>query len=164
MLQILRRVCEVNYPQLMFIYEESNLGYGKKYSRSSNPWEQLRFGEDFLRDDIAAFLKEEGSILALWHAEGRPVSAMRLQPYADGFLLTCLETAREARGKGAAKSLILHTICDFEAERIYSHIRKDNVVSLSLHRSIGFGIIKDYAVLLDGTVSHLFYTLCYDRK
>lgn len=163
MLRFIRSVGEVNFSQLMSIYEESNFEYGRKYSHSSNPWEQLRVGEEFLREDIAAFLKEENRILALWHAEGRPVSAMRLEPYADGLLLTCLETAREARGRGAAKNLILHTICYFDKQKIYSHVREDNAISLAVHQSSGFRVVKDYAVLLDGTVSHLFYTLCYNH-
>ncbi len=94
----------------------------------------------------------------MWTADGAYVSVLRLEPYVDGYLLTGLETAPAARGKGYA-TMLMRAMLDIFPERIYSHVQMKNTASLALHQNVGFKILYDYAHLLDGTVSRNYYTL-----
>lgn len=159
MLKIVNKICDVDFTQMANVYFQSNLEYGRSNCRSGTTWEQLRCGEMYMRDSLCSFLQTNGAILALWDCDGSCVSALRLEPYLDGFLLSCLETAPEACGKGYATELVKE-IALYVSERIYSHIHKTNAASLTVHRKAGFVICADHARLLDGTVSQAYYTLC----
>lgn len=163
MLQLIRSIREMDFAQLIQVYSQSNLEYGKRHCRNGTYWEQLRCGEAYMRESVSSFLREQGTMVALWSPEGRAVTGLRLQPYHDGMLLSCLETAPEARGKGYAGALLCHTLSclsDGSSLAVYSHIKKDNAVSLAVHQRAGFRICADHAVLLDGSVSRGYYTLC----
>ncbi|MBE6924152.1 MAG: GNAT family N-acetyltransferase [Ruminococcaceae bacterium] len=127
-------------------------------------FEQLAQVYDYERNDAAefydylsqCFFTVKGSVYCLWQVEGHYRSALRLEPYQDGLLLTGLETAPQWRRRGYAKGLmgaVLQWLGGDSHRKIYSHIRFDNKPSLAVHQRCGFRRIMDYAVLLDGTVS-----------
>lgn len=161
MLRIIRSTGELSIHQLLPVYAESNLTTGLALSPNLSEWEQLRIGEDTFREDIFSFLRMPDTCLALWVEGETCVAALRLEPYADGSLLSCLETVPSLRGKGKAFALV-SAVLENSYGTIYAHVRKDNDKSLSLHLRAGFKIISDYGKLLDGTVSCNFYTLMYN--
>ncbi len=115
------------------------------------------------RQDFYAYLRRDffsrpGVVLAVWEAEGCYVSALRLEPYREGLLLTGLETHPEHRGMGYAQKLLLAALPS--GEKTYSHVAKDNEISLHIHQKAGFQIISDCAVYLDGSADGKSWTLC----
>jgi len=159
MLKIVNKICDVDFTQMANVYLQSNLEYGRSNCRNGTTWEQLRCGEMNMRDSLCCFLRTKGAILALWDCGGCCVSALRLEPYLDGFLLSCLETAPEACGKGYGTELVKAAAAYIDG-RVYSHIHKKNAASLAVHKKASFVICADHARLLDGTVSQAYYTLC----
>jgi ribosomal protein S18 acetylase RimI-like enzyme len=86
---------------------------------------------------------------------GMYVCALRAEPYQDGFLISGLETHPEYRRKGYAKQLVSDLIVHLFGKgytKIYSHIRKNNLPSISLHTSLGFEKTLGCAKMLDGSV------------
>ena len=78
-------------------------------------------------------------------------SALRLEPYQDGFLLEALETHPKHRRKGYAKKLISGVLERLPAgTRVYSHISKQNTPSIASHQACGFHTLVDYSVDTDG--------------
>lgn len=162
MLQIVTSGKELNMQQLLPVYVLSNLECGQKLLKNESYWEQLRTGETVFRDSILSFLRIDGSMLALWNIRDRCVAALRLEPYQDGLLLSCLETAPEARGRGAATAL-LSAVLERCPGKVYSHIHKSNKISFNLHLKVGFEIALDHGNLLDGTTSGSYYTMIYQK-
>ena len=104
---------------------------------------------DYLRND---FFRVEGAYYCLWEIDGKPVSALRLEPYRDGLLLTGLETDPEQRGKGYAGALMAAALERVD-KPVYSHIERNNLASVRAHEKCGFEKVTNFAVLLDGSVS-----------
>ena len=105
--------------------------------------------------------------ILLWKIESNYVSCVQCELTDNKALLYSLETAPEHRKKGYAAALVFKAIEYLKKQgvgQIYTHIRKNNKISLTLHKKLGFHIAKDSATLLDGTVSQSYYTLCYDVK
>lgn len=159
MLKIIRNIRDVDFQQLIPVYEESNIKYGIRNCPHGSIWEQLRLGEEFLRRDITDFLANQEGILALWVADGCVKAALRLEPFYDGLLISCLETAPGARGKGVATRLISHVVEQYCNQKVYAHIHKNNIVSMKAHQKNGFVVVNDSARLLDGTVTNAYNTL-----
>lgn len=123
--------------------------------------------QDFYQYLSQIFFRTSGAVLAAYSDCGKYVSALRLEPYKDGYLLSGLETAPEHRRKGFARRLVTEVIvhcCEAGISRLYSHIHKQNIPSKDLHISVGFSVIRKDAVLLDGTFSDQYETLCYHCK
>lgn len=157
MLKICLRYDELNIQDLMRVYEEMLLKKGEQEGVSA-----FQIENDFrsyLEDDFFAMT---GAFYAVWVHEGQYVSALRLEPYQDGVLLTGLETAPAERCKGHATRL-LHAVKEYvqgaNCLPIYSHIHKRNPGSLSVHRASGFKQHHDFGRLIDGTVSNNYYTM-----
>ena len=157
MLQLLDAYSQMNMPQVLAVYEESNLRFGAEVCAAGSRWEQLRLGEENLRDYFRDFFRQKGACLATWTGDGQVVSVARLEPLDDGLLLTGLETLPAFRGRGYATMLLTETCRRFR--RIYSHVRKDNLPSLAVHKKAGFTVTQTFAKLLDGSVSHAYVTL-----
>ncbi len=136
MIEVATSMNQLNLSQLAAVYQES--------CRHSGKWEMF----DYLRND---FFPAGGALYCLCK-DGFYVSALRLEPYRDGFLLTALETAPEQRGRGFAKELMAGVLGSVDAP-IYSHIHNQNRASIAVHKACGFHKILDYAVYLDGSVS-----------
>lgn len=91
------------------------------------------------------------------------MSALRIESYRNGVLVTGLETAPNFRNRGYAESLlsaVMDHLSECGSNFVYSHIDKRNAASLRVHEKCGFSRIRDSAVLLDGTVTTGMYTLC----
>lgn len=136
--------------QLMRVYRES-LDSGDLFSSLQD------FYEYWLQD----FFSLKGAVCAVWEENGEYVSAMRLEPYQDGFLVTGLETLPERRQQGMSGKLMSALLQRLKSDaviKLYSHIRRKNVPSLRLHKSNGFIRYSDHAVFLDGSISRNYDT------
>ena len=164
MLTYVKRMKDLNFGQLMSVYEESNRENGQEFWPDLPEGQQLLQAEqEFYQYLQACFFKTEGAFYALWSENGKYVSGLRLEPYQDGLLLEALETAPEARRNGYAKMLI-RAVQDLpEIRKIYSHVHKKNTASIKTHESCGFRRILDYAVYIDGSVRGNSYTYCYEK-
>ena len=165
MLQIFHSMKELVFSQLMDVYEESNRLNGSELYPNCSSFEQLREAEqDFLNYLTSVFFRQENSFYAIWKENNKYVSALRVEPYADGILLCALETAPKERHKGFAYALLLSVIEKMAKQgsgTIYSHVSKANMASLNVHLKSGFAVLKDHAVYSDGSVVHNCYTLAY---
>lgn len=139
LLNICKRFIDLDFDQLCRVfdcdYEQSNKLY------------------DYL---IYDFFRGENAIYAIWISGGEYVSALRLEPFEDGYLLEALQTVKEHRRKGYAKSLIsgvLNYMCGTNALPIYVHINKRNKASMEVHYACGFRPYLQFAKLIDGTVT-----------
>lgn len=110
---------------------------------------------------LADFFRERGSYIAIWEVCGTYACALRMEPYLDGHLISGMETHPRVRNQGYCTQLLkaLLDSSDLGLERIYSHVAKNNLPSLAVHKKTGFTVQKEYGVLLDGTVSHNYFTL-----
>ena len=161
MLKIAEKLNELDFGQLMAVYEEGNLENGAEL------WPELSQGQQILRaeQDFYQYLREcffatEGAIYALWVIDGQYVSALRLEPYQDGLLLEALETAPEHRHKGYASKLIRAVLEWVGNQKVYSHVSKRNAASLRTHEKSGFHRILEHAVYADGSVLTSSCTFC----
>ena len=168
MLRIAQKLSELNFSELMHVYIEGNLDNGRKLYPDDTEGIQLRKAEeDFYQYLNSVFFKQKESFYMIWSVDGGYKSALRLEPYHDGYLLSALETAPEARHKGYATNLIKETLTFlslFGDGILYSHVSKKNIPSLATHRKCGFQVIKDYAVYSDGSVLHNHLTFAYEYE
>lgn len=144
MLRIFFDFRELDFEKLSAVY-----GYDEtdRYSQRNDFY-------DYLRED---FFRVTGAFYAVWELEGRYVSALRVEPYRDGYLIEALETRPEVRGKGYAKNLLNGVLqCDAipSEGNVYAHIHKNNRASLAVHKACGFERILEHAVFIDGSVFH----------
>ena len=114
--------------------------------------------ESAFTEDLQLFFECDNVFLATWVIHGALVSAVRLEPYRDGFLFTCLETAPEHRRNGYAAALLRAVMAETSGV-YYAHVDKKNKVSLHLHENLGFYVIMDHAVHVDGSVFSNSFTL-----
>ena len=164
MLKIALSVSELNFGKLMSVYQESNQENAFAfYDAIDRNLAMLNAEQDFYQYLNEVFFTAERAVYAIWEEGERYVSALRLEPYQDGFLLEALETAPDDRRRGYATALI-HAACYWLAVqgcgKIYSHVSKDNTASLKAHAACGFHVICDYAEYIDGTIKNTAYTLC----
>ena len=161
MLLLATKLQELNFSQLMAVYEEGNRENGELFFPDLSEGQQMIRAEqsfyEYLRE---GFFPVPGAVYALWVEDGNYVSALRLEPYEDGLLLEALETAPAQRRKGYAEKLIRAVLEQFP-QKIYSHVSKRNVASLAVHEKCGFRQVLDYAKYIDGSVARTAVTLCY---
>lgn len=153
MLKIVESLRNLDYQQLLTVYQE-------QLAMSA-----ARGGERSFYEDLSLFLSEGGHFCCLWVPQGRYTACVRVEPYRDGFLLTCLETAPLCRRQGFAFDLLTSVLRHLSRQGckcVYVHVKKRNIPSVSLHKKAGFYIIADYAHLVDGTVSQNYVTLKID--
>lgn len=113
-------------------------------------------------DDVYDYFAMHIGGYAVWQEGEDYVCAVRLEPYRDGFLISCLQTGEGFRRQGYAESLIRAMQLKL-GKKLYSHVAKSNRPSLQLHQKCGFCRISDTAVLLDGTVTSRYVTLCLTK-
>ena len=164
MLRIVKNMRDLSFGALMEVYRESNTENGMEFWPEEAPWRQLQLAEErfyeYLRFD---FFSAPGSFYALWEVAGKPVSALRLEPYRDGLLLEALETAPEHRGKGYAQQLIESILDTLQSGKVYSHVGKKNDASLRVHEKCGFRRISEQAVYIDGSANSRCCTFLYEK-
>lgn len=168
MLVIVRKYRDLNLGQLFDVYEESCIACGAR------DYPALSEAEQFLRarDDLYQYLREsfffnDDCFCAFWELNGHYVSALRVEPYRDGVILSALETAPELRGRGYAKTLVQNLLDyhkDYEGFKVYSHIDRNSYASIAVHLSCGFQKVSDRAVYLDGSVSDRADTYLFTVK
>ena len=161
MLQIARKMGELDFASLMEVYEEGNRENGEEL------WPELPEGLQILRAEQAfhqylreCFFVTPEAVCCVWKEKGRYVSALRLEPYQDGLLLEALETAPSFRRMGHACRLLKAVLQQFGQQKIYSHVSKRNTASLRTHEKCGFYRVADHAVYADGSYMANHVTFC----
>lgn len=163
MLKIFKSLRELDFRQLMAVYEEGNRENGQDlYPELPEGQQILQAEQDFYQYLRECFFTAEGAFYAVWEEDGRYIAALRLEPYQDGLLLEALETRPDMRRRGHAKALVHAVLEEMRGVRIYSHVSKRNVASLATHDVCGFRIILDHAVYADGSVLQNSCTLCHE--
>ena len=164
MLRVIQQPNKLPYSAIMEIYAESLAAAAvRDYPRLSAKQALFRAEQEFYAYLYHDFFSAADAACFLWEVDGCYVAAVRLEAYADGLLVTGLETRPDMRGRGYAKRLLSAVLDDVRAQYngpLYSHISKENAPSLAVHRACGFEIILDHAVCLDGSVERGMYTLC----
>ena len=158
MLKVIGTMAELPFGKLMGIYIQSNQEQGKQWPHESRQ-RQVALAEQ----EVYAYLRQcfftrPGSRYFIWEEQGRMVSAVRCESYADGWLLTALETAPDFRRKGYAIKLLSGVLDTLKIGKVYTHIRQDNQASRAVHLHCGFIKVKSGARLLDGSYSRLYDT------
>lgn len=161
MLRIAHSLGQLRFGELMEVYRQGN----RERAALDYPGEPEDLGLRLVEEDIYRYLRDcffriPGAAYAVWEERGRYVSVLRLEPYRDGWLLNALETAPEARRMGYA-SRLMATVLETVEVPVYSHVAKDNLPSLALHRKMGFRRIRENAVYLDGSVDSRACTLVW---
>ena len=167
MLRIITKFDELPFGKLMEVYEESNLENGAdRYPHLPQNLQILEAEQDFYAY-LQLFFRQEDSFYALWYANGVPVSALRVEPYEDGYLIAALETMPDKRNCGYAKALLNEVCRQLTGEGktpIYSHIGRNNLPSQKVHICCGFSEILPFSRYADGRVNDYCQTYCYDKK
>lgn len=167
MLIVVQSMRDLQFGQIMAVYEQSNQELGQSRWLYESQGRQLALAEqDFFEYLRHCFFTLPGAVICTWQVNGRYVCALRSEPWQDGVLLTGLETAPGERGKGYACALI-RAVQEYHSKqgniKLYSHIRKGNSVSVHVHEKCGFRYYRDYAVFLDGSVDRQSATFIYEK-
>lgn len=164
MLTIISNAEQLPYSQVMCVYEQSIRESAKKNHRNCCSMQQLLNAEQDLYAYLQDVLEQKLAVLAFWTDNNKFVSALCLEKYRDGLLLTALETAPRERGKGYASMLVSCVVDQFSDCKIYSHIADNNLTSISVHLKCGFQKISSSAVFLDGSQSTDASTYLYEKN
>ena len=163
MLTVATSLRQLNWSQLMALYEEGNRENGADLYPEEGSDQQLFLAEqdfyDYLRE---AFFSLPGDRYCLWVENGIYVSALRLQNYQDGLLLEALETHPDYRGRGYAKKLVA-AVLEGVNGKVYSHISPRNGASLAVHKACGFVKMMNHSVYADGSVNSRCHTYRYEK-
>lgn len=164
MLVLAHSLRELRFGALMGVYLRGNQEKAERDYPEEPTGSGLRLAEeDFYRYLRECFFRTPGAVYAIWEEGGSYVSALRLEPYRDGVLVTALETAPGQRRKGYASRLLNAVLGTLDGP-VYSHVAKSNVPSLALHEKLGFGRIQETALYLDGSLDHRACTLRWMRE
>lgn len=162
MLHIARKLKDLSFFSLMEVYEESNRENAAAFRPDVSAEHALQMAEqEFYQYLREVFFPTPSAVYALWTEEEKYRSALRLEPYRDGLLLSALETAPEHRNRGYAEALVRGVLAQFPDTKIYSHVHKSNLPSLKLHEKCGFQRISEQAAYLDGSVNDKCCTMRY---
>lgn len=157
---------DVKWEDFFHVYGESTA----ENARSFYPDMEEKAGLFRAEEEYAAYMRQEffpipGAYLGVWEESGGYCSALRLEPYEDGWLLSALETEKSLRRRGYGQMLIEAVQRSLApGEKIYSHVSRRNKPSQNLHKKLGFVKVRDYAVYLDGTVDGGADTLLYTKN
>ena len=164
MLEIVKKVRDLQFDELMSVYAEGNLENGKEqYPALSERQQILRVEEKFYQY-LVDFFQISGALYCILTENSHYVSALRLEPDLDGVLLEALETRPDMRRHGYARELIqlvLQHLKEHGSPNVYSHVSKRNVPSLQTHLSCGFQRIKETALYIDGSVMNNSWTMLF---
>ena len=164
MIIIASSLSELSFSKLMEVYLEGNLEKAcEEYGHYSGFAGLQLVEQDFYQYLRECFFATPGARYVIHEERGTYYSAVRLEPYLDGMLISGLETAPSERRKGHAQNLLREVLLRADM-KVYSHVSKKNVASLAVHKKCGFRIISDRARYLDGSVNARAYTLCYEKE
>lgn len=162
MLIVANSLRDLSIGQLMRLYESDHLARGRQQWPDEPEPRQLALAEEEAIDALRRFFWLPGTALYLWQVDGRYRSALQLEPYRDGMLLTALTTALADTGRGYASAL-LAAVLERQCCPVYSHIDNHNRSSIHVHEKCGFVKISDTAILLDGSASAHMSTYRYKK-
>lgn len=164
MLKLCHNIGQLRFHELMEVYSQSNRDNAReRYTHLDDSAALMQAEQDFYHYLSQVFFKTAGAVYALWEDHGTCISALRMEPYQDGFLLEALETHPAYRRKGFASSLIRAVQVQYRGKRIYSHVHKKNESSLAVHTACGFRKILDHGVYIDGSVTQNSVTLLWEE-
>ncbi len=158
MLRVFTSIEQLSYWKLMGVYLELNTEKAATYRRKERNAALHAAEQDMYAYLQHCFFKKPGSFLAVWESDGVYASAVRVERYADGWLINALETAPDKRRRGFGRQLLLEALKGIDGP-VYSHVHKENKASLALHKVCGFAVISDESELLNGSISNAHYTL-----
>lgn len=164
MVERIDKITSLKFGQLMAVYEEGNIENGRMNYPNYSESEQVLAAEQDFYQFLKDFFLNSGCYYYVLSDKGYYVSALRIEPYKDGYLLEALETKPKLRGKGYAQTLVLEMLKSLSTENettVYSHISKTNAISIAVHEKCAFEKILDYAAYIDGSVNNRAYTYCY---
>lgn len=158
---------DMDFEKLLAVYEEGTELQGAALYPEETAMMQKRLAErDFEEYLRYTFFRQKDAVYCVLAENDSYISAARLEPYGDGYLLSALETGPYFRRKGYGK-LLLRELINFCTDRgmlpIYSHVANENLSSMGLHLQCGFQIQKEFARFLDGSVSANSKTLVYKK-
>lgn len=161
MLLIATDLSRISFGKLMEVYEEGNAENAAEfYPKMDRNAGILQAEQDFYAYLTEFFFPTSGAFYAIWEEQDDYRSALRMEPYRDGYLLEAVETAPFWRKRGYASRLLSNVLKQVNAP-VYSHVHKENQPSLRLHGKCGFVRIAESADMIDGTVSHACCTLVH---
>ena len=161
MLQIIEKMRDLNFRQLMEVYEEGNMENGDEMFPDAPESQRILLAEQaFYQYLNECFFTTLRAVYALWVEDGRYISALRLEPYQDGLLIEALETMPSFRNRGYAKALLTEVKKYAGHNKLYSHVSKKNRASLKTHEACGFYRILEHAIYADGSVFSTSCTFC----
>ena len=161
MLITAKNLRDLSFGKLMEVYADENRKNGKMLWPDEPEYRAIALAEqDFYHYLQQVFFRTAGTCYQIWELDGKYVSALRLEPYRDGLLLTALETAPAYRGRGYAAMLVKAALQSAAGMNVYSHVDKRNIASLRTHTKCGFSQVLDYAHYTDGSVDDRCCTLC----
>ena len=167
MLRIYREFSNLDFGKLMTVYSQSNQENAAEYYPDlQESLAMLCAEQDYLTYLTDVFFRTEGAFYAVWEQNGVYVSALRMEPYRDGYLLEALETHPFHRRNGYATVLLMAALAyihERENHTVYSHVSKRNTASLRTHITCGFQRILEHAVYIDGSVRQDSCTMCYKK-
>lgn len=158
MLKVVTSRKDLDYFALESVYSQSVASRELAIGMYAAQMEFYSALDDFFQVPLATY--------GIWLDNSQYISAVRAEPYRDGFLFSCLETNPDHRNKGIASILIARMLEWLEASGhlpVYAHVHKTNASSLSVFRKCGFTITDRPAVFLDGSVYTSHYTLIYTK-
>ena len=162
MLKIATSMRQLPFQQLMEVYQETNIRSAQRHWSAYSPERGLAIAEDRFYEELqCGFFSIPHAMYCLWMVEGECVSALRLEPWQDGWLLAALETNPQMRKRGFAEKLVKAALEYAGDIAVYSHVSKKNAASLRTHEKCDFEKILDYAVYADGSVNDRCCTLRY---
>ena len=168
MLKTVYRLRDLNFSGLMTLYAEGNAENASEfYPQLEQARGILEAENDFYGYLQAVLFRTRGAVYAIWEENSVYISALRLEPYRDGFLLEALETHPDYRRMGYAGKLIrevLRWLAEQGSGPVYAHIHKGNNASLRTHLSCGFERISEQATYIDGSVTDRSCTVCFQWK
>jgi len=161
MLIVAKKLKDISFGKLMEVYLEGNLENGQAQWPNESEGRQLALAEqDFYNYLQQVFFRTSDARYLIWEENGNYISALRLEPYRDGLLLSALETIPQMRRRGYAERLIRAALELTGDRKVYSHIHKSNKPSLRAHEKCGFMRIQEHAVYIDGSVNDACATFC----
>ena len=158
MIRWITQLHDLKFGALMTLYETDLVQAAHQdYPKLSAANGMIEVYQDYYTYLKDVFFPTKGARLVVWEEEDRYISALRLEPYADGVLLCALMTAEDYRKQGYAKRLVQTVLQSLPAgTKVYSHVKKDNQISVKLHLSCGFQIIPGPVTMLNGELLHNF--------
>ena len=161
MLIIVKDYQSLDIAQLLQLYGDELQTRGKKDYPKLPAGIALEYAELDLKEYLQEhFFAVKDALYGILLIEGQYVSALRMEPYQDGYLLHALHTDRYNRRKGFGRKLVQSVLDYIGPNKVYSHVKKENVASVAFHLAMGFLVVSQSAIYLDGTCDQECYTFC----